>query len=470
MIPLTDDHLQRLLQTFLALRTAKEYWREGEVSSGVKRSNADSVAAHTCCVAQIALLLADELVAARPELKLSVDKIVKIPLIRHMPKSIIGDTSYEVRRMAEEEFRRLEREAFNLLTRDLSANCREEWKVLYQEYESLKESAGSASTEARIALFADGLDAWMQALSSSHAWMPAHEEYNRRVYKSLKGDIGLNDGLAHLFLQASAMLQKRQIGPKRPQGDIVKVDIRASVQKLGDGLAARFQPASSRLSQKIRLRQLLQTYLTLQSTKELGRKGFIYFGFKRAESDSIAAHTCCVAWITLYLAEELNRLDPLLKLNIGRAISIALVHDMPEAITGDIGFAVKLIDKDYLRSLEEKGFHRLLENLCPRSQERLLDLLNDYNSLNSIEARVVLFADGLDAWMQVLSVPSTWMPAHEEYNKLVYEKLKGNNKVKDDLAELFRYASKMLKSKQIGPIDVSRHSHSLLSKEYNILC
>jgi putative hydrolase of HD superfamily len=204
----------------------------------------------------------------------------------------------------------------------------------------------------------------------------------------------------------------------------------------------------------------LQTYLTLQSTKELGRKGYLYFGFKRAESDSIAAHTCCVAWIALYLAEEFNKLDPSLRLDVGRAVGIALVHDMPEAITGDIGFAVKLIDKNNLQSLEEKGFHRLIETLCPTSQRRMLDLLDDYNSCDSTEARVALFADGLDAWMQVLSVPFTWMPAHEQYNSLVYEKLKGDARVKDHLAELFRRASDMLKSRQIGPIGVPRYSHS----------
>ncbi|MBM3149479.1 MAG: HD domain-containing protein, partial [Chloroflexi bacterium] len=425
MIPLTDDYLQRLLQTFLTLRTAKEYWREGEIYWGVKRPDADSVAAHTCCVAQIALLLADEVREAKPGLKLDIDKVVKIPLIRHMPKSITGDTSYAVRIMAEEEFRLLEVEAFNLLTRDLSISCRDEWQELFQEYTSLRGGNSLTSTEARIALFADGLDAWMQALSFSHTWMPAHEEYNKRVYESLKGDSNLHDGLAQLFRQASTMLKGRQIGPKRPHGDIVGIDVRAFLQNLSDRLAARFQPASSQVMQKIQLLKLLQTYLTLQSAKELGRKGYIYFGFKRAESDSIAAHMCCVAWIALYLAEELNRLDASLKLNVGRAISIGLVHDMPEAITGDIGFAVKLIDKNNLQSLEEKGFNRLIENLCPSSQKRLLDLLGDYNSCNSTEARVALFADGLDAWMQVLSVPYTWMPAHEEYNKLVYEKLKG---------------------------------------------
>jgi putative hydrolase of HD superfamily len=309
-------------------------------------------------------------------------------------------------------------------------------------------------------LLADGLDAWMQALSFSHTWMPAHEEYNRRVYDCLKGDANLEDGLAQLFQQASTVLKERQIGPKRPQGDIVGLRARPFLPNLVNGLAARFRPKPSGLSLKIRLQPLLQTYLTLQSTKELGRKGYLYFGFKRAESDSIAAHTCCVAWIALYLAEEFNKLDPSLRLDVGRAVGIALVHDMPEAITGDIGFAVKLIDKNNLQSLEEKGFHRLIETLCPTSQRRMLDLLDDYNSCDSTEARVALFADGLDAWMQVLSVPFTWMPAHEQYNSLVYEKLKGDARVKDHLAELFRRASDMLKSRQIGPIGVPRYSHS----------
>lgn len=198
-----------------------------------------------------------------------------------------------------------------------------------------------------------------------------------------------------------------------------------------------------------RLLRLLQTFLTLQPTKELPRQGFIYFGFKRGEADSIAAHSFNVAVIAYLLARELKNSNPALKLNLERIMALALLHDMGEAIMGDIGYAVKLIAKQHFQDIEEAAFAKLTEDLS--DQEELLALLQEYNAHQSSEAKIVLFADGLDALMQVLSVPFTWMPAHEEYNRRTYNKLKGDAQLGNDLAELFRRASTTLKQRKLGP-------------------
>ena len=197
------------------------------------------------------------------------------------------------------------------------------------------------------------------------------------------------------------------------------------------------------------LHQLLQTFLTLQPTKELPRQGFIYFGFKRGETDSIAAHSFNVIAIAYFLARELKYLEPKLHLDFEKILTMALIHDMGEAIMGDISFAVKVMAMEHFAGIEEKAFERLTENLS--SHEDLVELLREYDRFASIEAKIVLFADGLDAWMQVLSVHSTWMPAHEEYNRRTYNRLKGDEQLGDTLASLFQRASDILRKREMGP-------------------
>src|SRR3989344_6274221 len=87
------------------------------------------------------------------------------------------------------------------------------------------------------------------------------------------------------------------------------------------------------------LTNLLEVFMTVQVAKELPRQGFLYSGFKRNEADSVAAHSYSVTLFSYLLAKELEKsgweIDP------DRALKIALVHDMGETITGDIGTYAK---------------------------------------------------------------------------------------------------------------------------------
>src|SRR3989344_4630018 len=109
------------------------------------------------------------------------------------------------------------------------------------------------------------------------------------------------------------------------------------------------------------LKKILKVFLTLQWAKELPRQGFIAMGFKRNEAD------------------------------IG------------ETIVGDVGTFVKGMAGGVFKNIEEEGVAALVDGLD--SEKEIIDLVEEYNQRNTLEARVVKAADNLDALAQAKGVP-----------------------------------------------------------------
>src|SRR4030042_6346308 len=115
---------------------------------------------------------------------------------------------------------------------------------------------------------------------------------------------------------------------------------------------------------KSTLKKILKVFLTLQWAKELPRQGFISLGFKRNEADSVAAHSWTCAMLTYFLATELKKNGQ--KIDVDKAIKMALFHDMAETIVGDVGTFVKGMAKGAFVQIEEEGLKWLAKDLPPR--------------------------------------------------------------------------------------------------------
>ena len=171
---------------------------------------------------------------------------------------------------------------------------------------------------------------------------------------------------------------------------------------------------------KIALKKILKVFLTLQWAKELPRQGFIQLGFKRNEADSVAAHSWTCAMLVYFLATELKKEG--LKINVDKAIKMALFHDMAETIVGDVGTFVKGMAKGAFAPIEEEGLRWLVSDL-PTNKE-IIDLVGEYMERKTVEARVCKVADNLDALAQAKGVPAA-VPALK-YFKEVYHITKFN--------------------------------------------
>lgn len=150
------------------------------------------------------------------------------------------------------------------------------------------------------------------------------------------------------------------------------------------------------------LKRILKVFLTLQWAKELPRQGFIALGFKRNEADSVAAHSWTTAMLTYLLASEMVKGGQ--KVDVNKAVKMALFHDMAETIVGDVGTFVKGMAKGAFAPIEKEGLKWLVKDLPSKSE--IILLVEEYMKRKSLEARLVKVADNLDALAQAKGVPA----------------------------------------------------------------
>ena len=150
------------------------------------------------------------------------------------------------------------------------------------------------------------------------------------------------------------------------------------------------------------LKKILKVFLTLQWAKELPRQGFIALGFKRNEADSVAAHSWTTSILVYLLASEIAKNG--VKIDVNKAVKMALFHDMAETIVGDVGTFVKGMAKGAFAPIEEEGLKWLVNEL-PQKKE-IIELVEEYMQRKTLEARICKVADNLDALAQAKGVPA----------------------------------------------------------------
>lgn len=115
--------------------------------------------------------------------------------------------------------------------------------------------------------------------------------------------------------------------------------------------------------------------------KKIPRSGYQFLG---TGSESVAEHSFRVAIITYVLAKNEPRADA------QKAVLMSLFHDFHEARTGDHNY----VNKRYVTVNEDKARGDLAEKL-PFGHE-IIDLANEFNSEETVEARLSRDADNLD--------------------------------------------------------------------------
>jgi putative hydrolases of HD superfamily len=148
--------------------------------------------------------------------------------------------------------------------------------------------------------------------------------------------------------------------------------------------------------------------------KQLKRQGWIDRGVDQPES--VADHSYRVALMTLVTSTR----D--LDIDVERAVRLALVHDLPESLTGDITpFDDRLNDgetdaADLFHSLpeysqqadeaktaaERVAIHELTASLPDDLRDMLVDAWEEYEAAQTPEARLVRQIDKLETWLQAL--------------------------------------------------------------------
>lgn len=145
--------------------------------------------------------------------------------------------------------------------------------------------------------------------------------------------------------------------------------------------------------------RLLDLLTAANRLKVTPRTGWAVRGVPRPES--VADHSHGVALITLLLLDLVD--EPL---DRGRALAMAIGHDLPESVTGDLSLgASRLLPPGVKHAAEVAALDELLTDLPFAAAWR--DRWHQFEAQETSEAKLVRDADRLDLLLQALTYELT---------------------------------------------------------------
>ncbi|NGX63735.1 MAG: 5'-deoxynucleotidase YfbR [Candidatus Anoxychlamydiales bacterium] len=114
--------------------------------------------------------------------------------------------------------------------------------------------------------------------------------------------------------------------------------------------------------------------------------------------ESSAEHSWKLAIMALIAAPYLDK-----KIDVNRAIKMALIHDIVEIITGDISIRTLYSDKlvkEQKKENEEKAIQEIIKDLDINNRNLLYDLWNEFEKNETYEAQFINALDKLEAQLQ----------------------------------------------------------------------
>jgi putative hydrolase of HD superfamily len=142
-----------------------------------------------------------------------------------------------------------------------------------------------------------------------------------------------------------------------------------------------------------------------ESLKKVDRAGWELSGAKLDRVESVAEHSFGSIISSIIIAQSLKSLD--IAINIEKVVIMASLHDLPEAITGDIAKTSEFLkDQEQVKAkelAEKNAIENMIRPLGPQFEE-LQSIWEEFNLGQSLEARVVKGADIIDMLLHARSM------------------------------------------------------------------
>lgn len=139
-------------------------------------------------------------------------------------------------------------------------------------------------------------------------------------------------------------------------------------------------------------RSMIELLLKCNELKSVPRMGWRVRGIR--DGESVAEHTFAVALTAIFLADRFG-----LDVDREKTLTMALIHDLPEHMLGDIHApATKLLGEDVKEAAELRVMRELFSETV--GGERYVSLWKEFADRSSPEARLVRAADKLEMFTQ----------------------------------------------------------------------
>lgn len=198
--------------------------------------------------------------------------------------------------------------------------------------------------------------------------------------------------------------------------------------------AKKLKSAPTKSNVEKEFTELESLFQSLSTLKQLPRTGWLLRGVPQPES--VAAHSFGVSFWVLWLATRYKEQE---SINLEKALSIAILHDLPEAQTGDlipsqrsILFGSQKSSQDEAITKAESHFWKdsqsmQIPNAASNPNSNWYALWEEYRAGKSSEAKLVKQADALDCVLQAIQYRYFYGSPLEEFSKLI-EKAAGKDK------------------------------------------
>ncbi|MFH1689510.1 MAG: HD family hydrolase [Candidatus Eisenbacteria bacterium] len=138
--------------------------------------------------------------------------------------------------------------------------------------------------------------------------------------------------------------------------------------------------------------RLLEIILECNELKAIPRMGWRVRGVR--DGESVAEHSYAVALIAMLLADRLD-----IDLDREKLLKIALIHDLPEHMLGDIHApATRLLGEDVKEAAELRILERLFTGIA--SGVEYVGLWKEFAERSSVEGKLVRAIDKLEMFTQ----------------------------------------------------------------------
>lgn len=157
------------------------------------------------------------------------------------------------------------------------------------------------------------------------------------------------------------------------------------------------------------MKQIANLLFEVRILRDIVRSGYAFLGNGK---ESIAEHSFMTAFICFVMA----KLDP--EADMEKMISMALVHDIPEARTGDFNY----VEKNYSEVDENKAISHLIKHL-PFGND-IKNLIEEFNLGQSREAMLANDADQISFVLELKKIQDIGAKGPERWLPFVMERLK----------------------------------------------
>lgn len=142
--------------------------------------------------------------------------------------------------------------------------------------------------------------------------------------------------------------------------------------------------------------------------KDINRSGYAFLGDGK---ESIAEHSFLTAFICFAMA----KIDP--DLDMEKVVTMAIVHDIAEARTGDFNY----VEKKYSTIDEAKAISHLIKHI-PFGND-IKDLIDEFNQGLTKEAKFVQDADQISFILELKKINDTGLKGSEKWLSVVQKRL-----------------------------------------------